>query len=83
MFWARCSLARVTRLASGRRWSSSFRSHTCGELRAEQHAGASVVLSGWVDALRPFGPISFLSLRDRHGVTQLVLDKALLEAQRA
>lgn len=39
-----------------------------------------MTLSGWVDALRPFGPISFVSLRDRHGVTQLVLEKELLEA---
>lgn len=39
-----------------------------------------MTLSGWVDAIRPFGPISFISLRDRHGVTQLVLEKNLLDA---
>ncbi|KAL3662266.1 hypothetical protein V7S43_012594 [Phytophthora oleae] len=58
---------------------SSFRSHSCGELRQDQHEGQRVTLSGWVDAIRPFGPISFLSLRDRYGVTQLVLEKDFLE----
>ncbi|TYZ62867.1 hypothetical protein PybrP1_012899 [[Pythium] brassicae (nom. inval.)] len=67
------------------RWSrsasSAFRSHTCGELREEDARNSRrVTLSGWVDALRPFGPISFVSLRDRHGITQLVLEKELLES---
>ncbi|KAJ0401134.1 hypothetical protein ATCC90586_000234 [Pythium insidiosum] len=63
--------------------SSSFRSHTCGELREDTHLGKRVTLSGWVDAVRPFGPISFVSLRDRFGVTQLVLEKAQLDADSA
>ncbi|KAG7378567.1 aspartyl-tRNA synthetase 2, mitochondrial [Phytophthora pseudosyringae] len=69
---------RALRLAA--RSASSFRSHSCGELRQEPHEGQRVTLSGWVDAIRPFGPISFLSLRDRYGVTQLVLEKDVLEA---
>ncbi|RLN93520.1 hypothetical protein BBJ28_00019036, partial [Nothophytophthora sp. Chile5] len=59
---------------------SSFRTHSCGELRKDADAGERVTLSGWVDAIRPFGPISFLSLRDRYGVTQLVLEKEFLAA---
>lgn len=62
------------------RWSSSFRTHTCGDLREDTHDGQRVTLSGWVDAIRPFGPISFISLRDRHGITQLVLEKSLLDS---
>lgn len=72
----KAAVARWSRSAS-----SSFRSHTCGELREEDaHSGRRVLLSGWVDAVRPFGPISFVSLRDRHGITQLVLEKELLES---
>lgn len=79
-----CSLLRSQSHLHGRALStavasSSFRSHTCGELREDLHDGQRVVLSGWVDAIRPFGPISFLSLRDRHGSTQLVLEKDFLE----
>ncbi|KAG6952248.1 hypothetical protein JG688_00013368 [Phytophthora aleatoria] len=59
---------------------SSFRTHSCGELRQDPHEGQRVTLSGWVDAIRPFGPISFLSLRDRYGVTQLVLEKEFLQS---
>ncbi|CAH0479848.1 unnamed protein product [Peronospora belbahrii] len=58
---------------------SSFRTHSCGELRQEFHEGQRVTLSGWVDAIRTFGPVSFLSLRDRDGVTQLVLETDFLQ----
>ncbi|KAL4171841.1 hypothetical protein KRP22_007019 [Phytophthora ramorum] len=71
--------AASTRALLAARSFSSFRTHSCGELRQEQHDGQRVTLSGWVDAIRPFGPISFLSLRDRHGVTQLVLEKDFLQ----
>lgn len=49
------------------------RSVTCGELRAEDE-GRSVVLNGWVDAVRDHGGLLFVDVRDRWGVTQVVVD---------
>jgi len=49
------------------------RSHTCGALRIEDD-GSSVALNGWIDSRRDLGKLIFLDLRDRYGITQVVLD---------
>ena len=53
-----------------------YRSHTCGELRLH-HSGAAVTLAGWVQTIRKFGSISFIDLRDRYGITQLLFGEEL------
>ncbi len=55
-----------------------MRTHHCGELSVHE-AGKEVTLAGWVDTLRVSGKISFLLLRDRTGIVQVFLDKALTE----
>lgn len=53
-----------------------FRSHTCGQLRPDD-VGSVVTVAGWVQAVRKFGSITFVDLRDRYGITQLYFNEEL------
>jgi aspartyl-tRNA synthetase len=60
------------------------RTHTCGALRASD-VGANVVLLGWVHRVRDLGGVLFIDIRDRAGVSQIVVrddEKLLVEAKR-
>ena len=71
-----------------RPFSQLKRTHTCGHLRSSD-TGQKVRLNGWVNSYRNLGGLLFIDLRDRYGVTQVVInpetfDKEMLaEANRA
>lgn len=55
-----------------------YRSHTCCELRISD-VKKEVTLSGWVQTIRKFGSITFVDIRDRYGITQLLFSESLNE----
>ena len=56
-----------------------YRTNPCGELRISD-VGKTVTLAGWVQRIRKMGGMSFIDLRDRYGITQLVVDDASSDA---
>lgn len=52
-----------------------YRSNTCGELNAS-HIGKQVVLAGWVQKMRDKGGLIWIDLRDRYGITQIILNES-------
>ncbi|MBU2914044.1 aspartate--tRNA ligase [Reichenbachiella agariperforans] len=57
-----------------------LRTHTCGELRAEQ-AGSQATLCGWVQKVRDKGGMVWIDLRDRYGVTQLIFEEGVTDTK--
>jgi aspartyl-tRNA synthetase len=53
-----------------------YRTKTCGELRIND-VQKEVTLAGWVQTIRKFGSITFIDLRDRYGITQLIFNEKL------
>ena len=56
-----------------------YRTKTCGELRIA-NVGEKVTLAGWVQRLRKMGAMTFVDLRDRYGITQIVFNNEVDEA---
>ena len=61
-------------------YSELKRTHTCGQLRAAD-VDSSVRLNGWVDGNRNLGGLLFIDLRDRYGVTQVVINPETFDAR--
>lgn len=57
-----------------------LRTHTCGELRLA-HVNQTVTLAGWIQRIRDKGGILWIDLRDRYGITQLILEEGVSDAE--
>jgi len=55
-----------------------YRTHNCGQLKITD-VNKEVTLAGWVQTIRKFGSITFIDLRDRYGITQLLFNEKLTE----
>ncbi|MFQ5453214.1 MAG: OB-fold nucleic acid binding domain-containing protein, partial [Candidatus Zixiibacteriota bacterium] len=63
-------------------YSELKRTHTCGELRLSDK-GKKVKINGWVNTYRNLGGILFIDLRDRYGITQIVIDPENIDTEMA
>ena len=59
-----------------------YRTHTCGELRLSD-TDKNVTLAGWVQRTRKMGGMTFIDIRDRYGITQLVVEESAPEEIKA
>src|SRR5574344_409026 len=59
-----------------------YRTNTCGCLRAE-NVNQTVTLAGWVQKVRNLGAMTFIDLRDRYGITQIVVEEHSSEQTKA
>ena len=57
-----------------------YKTHTCNDLRVSD-VGSSVVLCGWINSIRSHGGVNFIDLRDRYGLTQLVIAPEVFDAE--
>ena len=57
-----------------------YRTHTCGELNIN-NVGEKVILSGWIQKMRDKGKMIWIDLRDRYGITQIILEDGVTDSE--